>query len=1265
LLIAGLCQLVILLACASPALAAREHVFSKAFGEQCLAEPCEEGRLKEPDGVAVNEATGDVYVVDKGANRLVRFNAAGVFQSEVSGPSASGTGTLTEGSATIESALATTGAFSVGEEVSAPGLPAGTTITALLGAGSLEVSNPVEAGKSAVGAELKAQQRFESPETIALDNSCALRKLTEDELTQEACEAEDPSSEDIYVVDAGRSVVDKFSPAGEFIGQITQAAIGLEEVPLGGVAVDRGGALWLYRQEKNAVVDRFSNAPANQFTPPQIQLEPKTNGELDFASAGFAIDGEGNFYGRVGLVAHPKIDKFSHSGTLLIEELGKEDASSVSVDQSSNNSFVDNLTSVAAFSPEGKPVERLGEEGGAKHLSQGAGIGVSVSAGSLYVADAGAGKVVVFGPAAASTPRVEGESFSAVSSTDARLEGEINPRSEANEAPTEYSFQYGRCASATSCAESGYEASAPIPEGKIAADFEVHSVAVEVTGLSPSSTYHFRVLARNSHGEAQPGEEETLSTEGPGGELTLPDNRGWEMVSPPEKRGALIEPIPEAGVVQAAADGSGITYLAQSPTEAAPEGYANQVQVLSRRGQASWSSFDLAIAHSSAAGFPVGAGPEYRFFDPGLQLGAVQPFGEFIALSEEASEATPYLRELGPSCASHCFHPLVSAKPGFANVPEDTHFGEGELCQAKVKSFTEPYCGPEFVGSSEDLHHVVLQARAALSSGAGANGLYEWNQGPLSQVNVLPGGEAAPKGGGLGLEEGNSVRGAIAREGTRIAWEIGGEPSSLYLRDMESAKTAQLDGAGCGPCESGGGKFQVANGEGTKVYFTDEEKLSEDSGAEHEKADLYECQILESAGQPICELSDLTPSRGGESAAVQGSVLGASEDGSSIYFVAKGVLSEAANARGLSAVAGQPNLYLRHDGAVSFIATLAGGSPGEGDEHDWQANLGRQPTRVSPNGQWLELMSEAPITGYDNRDRESGRPVAEVYLYDAATGRLSCASCEPSGARPRGVEYKKLSVRGGGVAGGAVLWPPKALVAANVAGWTVIGKTHARYQSRYLSNEGRLFFNSGEALVPQDSNGTEDVYEYEPPGVGDCREASNTFSARSGGCVNLISSGGSAQESAFLDASESGDDVFFLTAAKLSPLDKDSAFDVYDAHVCTSSAPCIAFPDTQSPPCNNEASCKAAPTPQPSIFGAPASATFQGPANPTPAPPKPPKPKTREELRVEHLNKALKACRAKKNKHKRALCERQARKRYAPPKAKAKKQSKSKRKAKK
>jgi hypothetical protein len=154
-----------------------------------------------------------------------------------------------------------------------------------------------------------------------------------------------------------------------------------------------------------------------------------------------------------------------------------------------------------------------------------------------------------------------------------------------------------------------------------------------------------------------------------------------------------------------------------------------------------------------------------------------------------------------------------------------------------------------------------------------------------------------------------------------------------------------------------------------------------------------------------------------------------------------------------------------------------------------------------------------------------------------------------------------------------------------------------------------------------------------------------TFSERSGGCVGLISSGQSAGESAFFDASESGDDVFFLTSAHLSPADYDTAYDIYDAHVCSDSLPCTTAP-VSSPPCTSGDSCKAAPSPQPTIFGPAPSATFSGTGNVSASPPRSGV-AGKSLTRAQKLARALRACGKRKSKRKRVSCERQARKQYA------------------
>src|SRR4029077_560128 len=83
-------------------------------------------------------------------------------------------------------------------------------------------------------------------------------------------------------------------------------------------------------------------------------------------------------------------------------------------------------------------------------------------------------------------------------------------------------------------------------------------------------------------------------------------------------------------------------------------------------------------------------------------------------------------------------------------------------------------------------------------------------------------------------------------------------------------------------------------------------------------------------------------------------------------------------------------------------------------------------------------------------------------------------------------------------------------------------------------------FDSRDSLTPFDTNeGFEDVYEYEPNGVGTCE--------RAGGCVSLISAGSEPIDSNFLAMDEDGANVFFTTRDQLVLKDKDDLIDLYVA----------------------------------------------------------------------------------------------------------------------
>ncbi len=478
-------------------------------------------------------------------------------------------------------------------------------------------------------------------------------------------------------------------------------------------------------------------------------------------------------------------------------------------------------------------------------------------------------------------------------------------------------------------------------------------------------------------------------------------------------------------------------------------------------------------------------------------------------------------------------------------------------------------------------------------------------------------------------------RHAISNDGSRVIWSGSATTSPgethLYLRDISVGETVRLDvpQAGAPGPEGLIPTYMTASSDGSRVFFLDR-GLTADSTPHSQ--DLYEYDLNAPLGSRLKDLS--VDHNEGEPANVA-MVDGASEDGSYVYFVAVGALTPDAPKHCASSGGRACNLYVSHDGQVTFIASLSGEDP------DSSSELTGLDVRVSPDGHWLAFMSNVDLTGYDTTDAFSRRPDEEVYLYDALLNKLVCASCNPTGARPVGVRAEgggeQLALEPSGLFGNT--W-----VASSVPGWTPLETGETRYQSRYLSDAGRLFFDSNDALVPQDVNGTEDVYEYEPAGVGDCGTGSVTYSGKSGGCVNMVSSGTSNEESAFLDASESGGDVFFLTKARLVPQDFDNALDVYDAHECTASSPCVAPSPAAPPPCDNADSCKPAQSLQPTVFGAGPSETFSGAGNITPATPAVVKP--RALTRAQKLARALLACSREHGRRRRAACLRRARKQY-------------------
>jgi hypothetical protein len=398
---------------------------------------------------------------------------------------------------------------------------------------------------------------------------------------------------------------------------------------------------------------------------------------------------------------------------------------------------------------------------------------------------------------------------------------------------------------------------------------------------------------------------------------------------------------------------------------------------------------------------------------------------------------------------------------------------------------------PTFAAASAGFDRFLIEANAALTpdAPAGFRNLYLWSAGSLEFVGKLPNGEAAHGSvagpGGAGEFMNPDTTTTLSADG-KTAFFTDLEGHRLYVRRGIGSSTAATawvsapDRPVAGPDPNGQkpASFRQATPDGSHVLFTSSEALTEDAttGPLSEGTDLYLYDVL--AGS----LRDISVDQGDPNGAEVLGVVGMSSDADRVYFVARGALAS-------GATAGNANLYLWEatpsGDSIKFVATNV-------EESSYtpaaSAAAGRD-SRVSSTGRFAFFNTFGP-----------------AYRFDADSDELDCVSCtalQPAGGR-------------------VFMMPLTQGISITLPGM---------YQPRSLLASGRVFFNTADQLVPRDTNGTYDVYEWE------------------NGQVRLLSSGHSDSPSWFLDASPSGDDVFFGTRAQLLPGDRDELVDIYDARV--------------------------------------------------------------------------------------------------------------------
>ncbi len=677
----------------------------------------------------------------------------------------------------------------------------------------------------------------------------------------------------------------------------------------------------------------------------------------------------------------------------------------------------------------------------------------------------------------------------------------------------------------------------------------------------------------------------------------LPDCRAYELVTPPNKNGALIgsqfnsgDPAPVVAENGQDVIAMSIQCFADTPSCIALREREGEPYEFARTANG-WVTRPLASSASESATQAVwtyDADTRITLFSaPSPPDGQDDWYAQ--SAGSKPSEIGP-VSETGPTGINNSIGSIMAA----ADFSHVVYEADGLWTFGSPPLFEENSGLYEYVG--------VSMARPMLVGVTGG-------EGSTSLISICETG--TPSGPTVAV-----VDGWLSADGRMVYFRAHGEPgcfgtgSNAGKEFPTTELFARVDGESVGaytmlisaatpstcseePCESASteaphAQFQGASSSGARAFFTSEAQLTDNGGGGG--ATLYEseCEECEELGGAAAEakrrLVDVSERVGGGQVPggprVEG-VMAVASEGASVYFVAQGALTgEEENAHHERAVEGANNLYVHTSGEqVRFIADLPAS-----DETEWSVGVGT--ANVTPDGRFLVFMSHAALTSDDTR----GEGPVQVYRYDAQTRTLVRVSIGDEGFDDDG---------NSGTGDTSIVEPSRTLKAAGVG--VVRADTTMSHDGRYVFFESQIALAPG-ALDDAPTGGeeggqvllAENIYEWESDGTGSCTQPT--------GCVSLISDGKDVSEQTatgtsveLLGSDAEGKNVFFQTNDQLVPEDTDTQRDFYDAHICSEAEPCHEPAPASAPPCQGEA-CQGASNASPA-FATPSSATLTGEGN--------------------------------------------------------------------
>ena len=740
-----------------------------------------------------------------------------------------------------------------------------------------------------------------------------------------------------------------------------------------------------------------------------------------------------------------------------------------------------------------------------------------------------------------------------VQAASAELTGEVNPRY----GQTSYRFEWGPSAT--------YGNVVPVPAGNAGATDTLVPVSAQVEGLTPGQSYHFRLVATNQYGTtASPDQtfgfypptcpnsqlrQETRSND-------LPDCRAYELVTPSFAQGAVIMSSgPTSGL---ATSPSRLAYGANYglfPESAGEAANAFNDLYVSTRTDGGWTQRYVGIPASE--GTFMGGPPGASFISGTVTIN----FSEAL----RGTQGSPSLdRVLSYNWSFPGQAEWVSMG---SNVPYVWDSSSGKLLERWPSNFSEVPGGEHFAGvpqASADLSHLVFSSNVVFAEGGEASSreMECCHGGPLGKV--WPEDSVYD----YDVGSGRTVLASVKKDGTPFkgrAFDISEDGSHILMASEATLRSGDVNnitvpkeaivGAQInGPLYlrvNGTETYEIAPGrhieyagstaDGTTVYIASDEQLTPD---DHDSSrDLFvwhqsepntltrvsigdhgnagntdECTPREgwtsACGVAIVNF-DAPPRADGSNGNSHSDNYLASESGD-IYFESPEQLV------GQRGIQGERNLYLYRGGSVRYVATMT-------PSH----RIARMQT--TPDGRHTALVTASNLTDYDSAGH------LEMYLYDPESGRVLCASCRPDNQQP-------------------------------------VSDVRASQNGLFLTDDGRAYFSTADALVPRDTNEEVDVYEFTEGRAQLITTGLGPGVPTSGGAMNSLG---------VVNVSANGTDVYFTSTDTLVTQDHNgSQVKIYDARTGG------GFPaEREEPKCVAADECHGAGTPPPTL---PADRTSAG-----------------------------------------------------------------------